>query len=143
VKPRKLTTNNNSTDDATSEVLDFVAKIFTDPQHWHQIDYRIYLGEFRGQRIGAVLATMAQGFYQYALNAGEVDGLLKAKQGGRIDQAFIVSARQDGPNQFRYCSAREAEEFQAVLAALPLRTGRSGGFWSLHPTVFGENVWTM
>ena len=83
------------------EVQDFVPKIFSGDPRWHKIGRWRYLGEINGEKIGVVLATKNRGYDSYALNKDENDSLLKAKQDGRVDQAFIVAARKSGSNRFR------------------------------------------
>ena len=138
MKVPKPTTNNDD-----REIQDFVPTIFSGDPRWHKKGRHRYLSEFKGKKIGVVLATMAPGFDSYALNKNDYDSLLEARSSGKIDQAFIVAARQSGPNQFEYRSAVEAEKLQAVLTGMPRRGGRFGDFWTLYPSEFREEEWTM
>jgi hypothetical protein len=93
-------------------------------------DLRKYFGEIDGKKIGVVLATKNSGYPDCALNRIELEGLLRAKQEGRLDEVYVVAVSNG-----RFLEQIEAGELAAKLTNEMPRTGRFGDFYVLHPGI--------
>lgn len=123
-------------------IPDCLRTMFKD-RGWKMVGRYRYMGEIDGAKIGVVLATMSPSYDRFALNKKDNESLLQAKHDGKVDQAFVVAAKLNGSGPPEYCTAVDAEEFQAVLARQTPRPGRFGDFWTLYLSEFTDDEWTM
>jgi hypothetical protein len=85
-----------------------------------------WYGEVDGMRIGVVIANKSAQYTSYALNKADFDGLISAKQKGKLDLAFVVAVANGA-----YTTHHNAEEYAGLLADLQPRSGQFGAFWTL------------
>jgi hypothetical protein len=98
----------------------------TDPRFSRFKKFRWY-GEVGGERVGVAVAHRGQEYANYALNREDVENLLAAKRGGKVDRAFVVAVALGS-----FVAYHDAEElYAALLEKLPCRTGPFGEFWLL------------
>ena len=97
--------------------------IFDDPR-WRHIGRRLLHAEIDGKKRGAVLATWNQQFGNYALNRGEMERLVEAKRGGKLDEAHVVATIKNRTYRFEYRGAVDAETLNARQQAHPRRQVR-------------------
>jgi len=121
--------------DTDAHWQDVLARIQTDSQ-FRQFKKFLYYGEVGGTRVGAVIANKNLQYTSYALNKGDFDRLLAAKQSGRVDLAFVVAVANGA-----YVTHHDAEEYAELLRDLTPRSGRFGEFWTLtEQDVTGEEA---
>jgi len=120
-----------SADDKYRSVL---AGMFTDPRFRQLKKFRRY-GEVDGAKIGVVIANKSANYPGYALNVADVEALLAAKRGGKVDPAFIAAF-----NNGTLVAHHDAEKFHDdVLVHKQTRSGQFGEFWTLtHDEITGE-----
>jgi hypothetical protein len=105
---------------------DVLAGMKTDPRFCRFKKFRYY-GKVDGARVGVAVAHRGEAYANYALNRGDVENLLAAKRGGKVDRAFVVAV-----NLGSFVAYHDAEElYPALLEKLPCRTGPFGEFWLL------------
>jgi hypothetical protein len=101
-------------------------KMFNDSRFQQFKKFR-WVGRVHGESVGIVIANKSPQYTTFALNKGDVEDLIAAKRGGKVDRAFIVAAALGS-----FVACHDAEEYHAsLLANLPLRSGMFGEFWSL------------
>jgi hypothetical protein len=108
--------------------------MFTDPafRSFSQpgIRNRLYHYHGDGSNIGIVVARASSS--DHSLSVAGLDYVLKAKDEGRITEAFVVLARgQNGTSEF--VAAERAEKVKAALADVPPCEGQWGPFWWVPP----------
>jgi hypothetical protein len=131
-----MLTNNNATGVQSApaqtgvEWHKVLAKIFSDQRFRSIGQFRLY-GVVDGVKVGVVLATFSPTYSNYALNKNGYESLLAAKHAGKIDEAFVVATRTDGPNGRVFAGYADAESLGAKLSGLQARAGSLGAFWAL------------
>jgi hypothetical protein len=105
---------------------DVLAGMVTNPRFHRFKKFRWY-GEVGSARVGAVVAHRGEAYANYALNREDVENLLAAKRGGKVDRAFVVAIALGS-----FVAYHDAEElYSALLEKLLCRTGPFGEFWLL------------
>jgi hypothetical protein len=109
---------------------ELLRSMFSDPR-FVQIAPFLWHADIDGVKIGVLTVTLSPGFFEYALNLGAEERLLKAKAKGKINEAYAVLTRTS--SGLRYCGHREAEEFhrQWQSMGLQVRSGKFGPFVTL------------
>ena len=113
----------------TDAIPTYLPSMFADGR-WRRIRERIYFGEFDGQKVGVVLATMYPNRDAYALNCAEHERVRSAKLTGKVDVAFVVAAKFDSfekPPKYMCGNFIEAVN----TSGLRRMAGRNGDFWLL------------
>jgi hypothetical protein len=83
--------------------------------------------------IGVVVALRGMLHDNFALNADDLDALLKRKHDGTFSAVFVVLANVDTNRGRLYVTHFEAETLHDDLAATPARKGQYGLYWLLRP----------
>ena len=119
---------------ADNEYRSVLAGMFTDSR-FHQLKKFRHYGEVDGKRFGVVVANKSTNYPGYALNVADVEALLTAKRGGKVDPAAIVAF-----NSVTLVACHDAEKFYSeVLMHKQRRNGQFGEFWTLsHYEMTGE-----
>src|SRR5262249_24320469 len=94
-----------------------------------------HYGEVNGAKIGVAVANKSANYPGYALNVADVEALLAAKRGGKVNPAFIAAY-----DNRTYVAHHDAEKFyDDVLVHKQRLNGRFGELWTLtHYEMTGE-----
>jgi len=102
------------------EYRSVLAGMFTD-HRFHQLKKFRHYGAVNGAKIGVVVANKSANYPGYALNVADVEALLAAKRGGKVDLDFIAAF-----NNGTFVAYHDAEKFYGdVLVHKHRRNGHS------------------
>jgi hypothetical protein len=113
-------------------VLAALPNIFGGPP-WRQTSRYRYRANINGLKVGVVIAARTWRYDNHALNKSDMDLLLEYKKSGKIDAAFVVTARVSKDNAQTYVNYRDAEELYEILKDVAPRMGEFGEYWILRP----------
>jgi hypothetical protein len=80
-------------------------------------------------------------FFNFIANQRDLESLLAAKTGGRVDQAWVVAASDNGGGTFSYVDCFEAGQLHDKLKDQQTQPGRHGPFWVIDHVVNLDDQW--
>jgi hypothetical protein len=107
--------------------------LFSDPS-WRWTSKNCYPNRLygNGQKVGAVVVVRKEGRGQdFALNAAGLDSVTKAEADGRLKEAYVVFANQNGNDLPEVVASERATEVSERLHGVRPLDGQYGAYWWL------------
>lgn len=107
-----------------SDRTDLLRNMFTD-RRFKRLDNKwMFFAVIDGFKIGVVVATLNDGYFEHALNHGSEERVLAALANGKADEGYVVFA--NGSFQYEYTGHREARELHQQIVAMGLQPRMAG-----------------